>query len=225
MAGGEMNPFVEEVLATRGGSLVLQCYQCGTCSGSCPVIEEMTYGPRRIMHLIQAGDEATVLSSKDMWRCVSCYSCANRCPRGIEITDLMADLRRMAVEKGYADDKEAHFGQAFAETVQMHGRMFEPELLTRYYLRVMDFVSLLGMVPMGLKMLMKGKLPFLPDRIEHPEEIEQIHVTPSTRPQIATGVSLGRRSDVSKIAGGLVGGLLLALLVSVLRGGGKGKVQ
>lgn len=225
MAGGEMNPFLTDVLATRGGELVLQCYQCGTCSGSCPVIDEMTYGPRRIMHLIQAGEEATVLSSKDMWRCVSCYSCANRCPRGIEITDLMADLRRMAIDKGYADDKEAHFGQAFAETVQTHGRMFEPELLTRYYLRVLDLISLIGMVPMGLRMLVKGKLPFLPDRIRHPEEMKEIHVTDSTRPQVATGVMIGNRSKVKDVLGGVVGGLVLALIVSVVRGGGKGKAQ
>ena len=123
--------FLQEVMETEGGRLVLQCYQCGTCSGSCPVIDEMEYGPRRILYLIQQNQEAAVLSSKDMWRCVSCYSCANRCPRGIEITDLMADLRRMSLAKGYAHDKEAEFAQAFAETVQMHGRMFEPEVIGR----------------------------------------------------------------------------------------------
>lgn len=220
-----MNPFLVEVLETQGGSLVLQCYQCGTCSGSCPVIDEMTYGPRRIMHLIQMGEEAAVLSSQDIWRCVSCYSCANRCPRGIEITDLMADLRRMALEKGYAQDKEAEFGQAFAETLQAHGRLFEPELLMRYYLRVLDFVSLLGMVPLGIKMLLKGKLPFWPDRVEHPEEIEQIGVVPSTKLRVATGVSLGRDSDSKKIAGGVVGGLLVALFTGLLVMLGKDRVR
>ena len=182
-----------------------------TWTGSCPVIDEMTYGPRRIMHLIQAGDEATVLSSKDPWRCVSCYSCANRCPRGIEITDLMADLRRLAIEKGYAEDKEAHFGQAFAETVQTHGRLFEPELLARYYLRVLDIVGLLKMVPLGIRMLLKGKLPFLPERVEHPEEIGKMDVVGSTTPQFATGVSARGRSGAKKALGGLVGGLLVAL--------------
>jgi heterodisulfide reductase subunit C len=229
MAGdshGTMSPFLIEILETQGGSQVLQCYQCGTCSGSCPVIDEMEYGPRRIMHLIQAGEEAAVLSSKDMWRCVSCYSCANRCPRGIEITDLMADLRRLALDKGYAQDKEVEFGLAFAETVQTHGRMFEPELLTRYYLRVLDFFSLLGMVPLGIKMLVRGKLPFMPDRVANPGEIKDMGVVDSTRLNVATGVKM-RDPGARKLARGISGGLLIALMVGLLTGIGirKGKAQ
>ncbi|HPD40168.1 MAG TPA: 4Fe-4S dicluster domain-containing protein, partial [Anaerolineae bacterium] len=102
-----LNPFVVELASRRGGNQVLQCYQCGTCSGSCPVIEEMQYGPRRILHMIQSGEEERVLSSRDIWFCVSCYSCTNRCPREIPITELMATLRELAVEKGYARDLEA----------------------------------------------------------------------------------------------------------------------
>ena len=183
-----MHPFTKEVLVTRGGELVLQCYQCGTCSGSCPVIDEMEYGPRRIVLMVQAGMEDEVLSSKDMWRCVSCYSCANRCPRGIEITDLMADLRRLAIDKGYTQDKEAQFGQAFAETVQTHGRLYEPELLARYYARVLDIPNLIGMVPVGIKMLLKGKLPLLPDNVKDPKTLEKVNVTDSTTPKLATGI-------------------------------------
>ena len=138
------------------------------------MINEMQYGPRRIMHLIQSGREADVLSSHDMWYCVSCYSCANRCPRDIKITDLMASLRSMALEKGYADDKEAQFGQSFAESVRTNGRMFEPELMVRYYLRSWDLISLLGMIPLGLKMIIKGKLPFLPDRVKNPRDLHRI---------------------------------------------------
>ena len=211
-----MNPFLVDVLATQGGRLVLQCYQCGTCSGSCPVIEEMEYGPRRILHLIQSGKEVEVLTSKDMWRCVSCYSCANRCPRGIEITDLMADLRRLATERGYAHDKEAEFGQAFAETVQVHGRLFEPELLVRYYARVLDLASLIGMVPLGIKMLLRGKLPFTPERIKDPQEVTAIGVVSSTKPSIAT---VFRRGKASARAKGIpMGGGLLALVASVVAG-------
>jgi heterodisulfide reductase subunit C len=223
MAGADntMNPFLQEVLATDGGELVLQCYQCGTCSGSCPVIEEMTYGPRRILYLIQAGEDAAVLSSPDIWRCVSCYSCANRCPRGIEITDLMADLRCLAVAKDYAQDKEAEFGQAFAETVQTHGRMYEPELMTRYYLRVLDVVSLLGMVPMGLKMILKGKLPFLPERITNPKEIAKLGVTRSTKLRVATGIVLPGNRETRRVIGGAIGGALVALVARLLLGWGR----
>jgi heterodisulfide reductase subunit C len=178
MMATEMHPFLVEVLNTPGGEDVLQCYQCGTCSGSCPVIDEMEHGPRRIMHLIHSGEEELVLSSHDMWFCVSCYSCANRCPRGIEITDVMASLRSLAMQKGYTDDKEAKFGKSFAETVKHHGRMFEPELMIRYYLRSMDIPGLLGMIPLGIQMLLKNKLPFVPARIENPEDLDGVCAAP-----------------------------------------------
>ncbi|HQE93600.1 MAG TPA: 4Fe-4S dicluster domain-containing protein [Anaerolineae bacterium] len=174
----EMHPFLTEVLALRGGKDVLECYQCGTCSASCPALPDMVHGPRRIMYMIQNGMEQEVLSSPDIWRCVSCYSCMNRCPRGIEITVLFAELRRLAIQKGYVQDKEAEFGQAFTVTLAQHGRMFEPELLTRYYLRVWDLIGLLGMVPLGLKMLVKGKLPFKPEHIQAPQALQEAGVVP-----------------------------------------------
>lgn len=182
--------FLQDVLATRGGEQVLQCFQCGTCSGSCPVIEEMDFGPRRILYLIQHDQEEAVLSSADMWRCVSCYSCANRCPRGIEITDLMADLRRMSLKRGYAHDKEAEFGQAFAETIRLHGRMHEPEVIGRYYARVLDVKTLLGLIPLGIRLVFKGKLPLFAEGIEDPQEMGKLGVADSARPRFATFLRL-----------------------------------
>ncbi len=177
----EMHPFLTEVMKLRGGKDVLECYQCGTCSASCPALPDMTHGPRRIMYMIQNGMEQEVLSSPDIWRCVSCYSCMNRCPRGIEITVLFSELRRVAIQKGYVDDKEAEFGQAFTVTLAQHGRQFEPELLARYYLRVWDVLSLLGMVPLGLKMLVKGKLPFAPEHIQEPQALQEAGVIPPAK--------------------------------------------
>jgi heterodisulfide reductase subunit C len=126
----------------------------------------MEYGPRQIMHMIRSGLEEEVLASPDIWYCVSCYSCACRCPRGIEITEVMAALRSLALRKGYSEDNEAKFGVAFTETVAGHGRMFEPEVLARYYARTLDIAGILRMAPLGLKMLYKGRLPFSPERVE-----------------------------------------------------------
>ena len=174
----EMSPFLAEVLALRGGQDVLECYQCGTCSASCPALPDMVHGPRRIMYMIQNGMEEEVLSSPDIWRCVSCYSCMNRCPRGIEITVLFSELRRLAIQKGYVKDKEAQFGQVFTVTLAQHGRMFEPELLTRYYLRTLDVKGMLGMVGPGLKMLLKNKVSFTPKNIAASRELRDAGVVP-----------------------------------------------
>jgi hypothetical protein len=123
----------------------------------------------------------------------------------------MAELRRMAIQKGYTQDKEAQFGQAFAETVQNHGRMFEPELLTRYYLRVLDIASLLKMVPLGMRMLIKRKLPFLPDRIRDPEEMKRFNVSDANGPKVAAGFR-GLRVERKSLIFGLLGAIFAAIL-------------
>ena len=35
------------------GQNVQQCFQCGTCSGSCPMNEDVDFLPRQIMIMIQ----------------------------------------------------------------------------------------------------------------------------------------------------------------------------
>lgn len=174
----ELHPFLTEVMTLRGGKDVLECYQCGTCSASCPALPDMVHGPRRIMYMIQNGMEKDVLSSPDIWRCVSCYSCMNRCPRGIEITVLFSELRRLAIQKGYVEDAEAQFGQAFTVTLAQHGRMFEPELLMRYYLRTWDVRGMLEMIGPGLKMLLKRKVTFTPKNIAASQELRDAGVVP-----------------------------------------------
>lgn len=205
-----LNPFVVELQGRRGGDKVLQCYQCATCSGSCPVIDEMQYGPRRILHMIQSGEEELVLSSRDMWFCVSCYSCASRCPREIPITELMATLREMAVEKGYAEDLEAEFGHSFMETYKHYGRLFEPELMIRYYLRTFDIKGLLGMIPLALPMVLKDKLPFFPERVKEPAQMAALCPEPH---EVLAEVKARRKNPwIPWLAGGLT--LLLGAGVS-----------
>ena len=45
------------------------CYQCGTCTSSCPSGRELYRGPRRLVRLILAGEIEAVLKSDDLWRC------------------------------------------------------------------------------------------------------------------------------------------------------------
>jgi heterodisulfide reductase subunit C len=70
-----------------------KCYQCGTCSGSCPMAEHITVLPRRIMALLQLGNRAALEEANTPWICASCHTCMVRCPRGIDITKLMEAIR------------------------------------------------------------------------------------------------------------------------------------
>jgi len=143
------------------------CYQCGTCTGACPVVAAggMDYTPRAIMRMIQAGMEHETLSSQTIWTCASCYACAARCPRDIEITDMMTKLRNIALKKGYKARRGKVYNEGFMSIVRRHGRMYELELVVRYNL-LTNPLNFLGLLPVGLKMIRKGKLRYLP---EHPQ--------------------------------------------------------
>lgn len=94
----------KEVLAAvkslRGGDRVIACYQCGTCSGSCPTAPAMDLNPRRILHMLRLGLGQRVLESQAIWLCTSCYTCTARCPREIKIGEAMIGLRSIAVDSG-----------------------------------------------------------------------------------------------------------------------------
>jgi len=92
--------FLAEVMALAGGERTVTCYQCGTCSGSCPTVRQMEYTPRQILRLIQLGMEDRLLRSRAIWYCLACYSCTARCPREIKITETLIGLRKLAAARG-----------------------------------------------------------------------------------------------------------------------------
>jgi len=166
--------FKDEVAALVGGLDLTYCFQCGVCSGSCPTLARMEYGPRRIMHMIRLGMADRVLRSRDIWFCVSCYSCSARCPQSIEIADVMAALRSLAMGKGLAKDQEATFSRVFVEVLKRYGRLYEPELLVRYYATEANPTALLKQAGLGMRMFRKGKIALRPERIENAEELGEI---------------------------------------------------
>ena len=88
------------VTGLKGVERLVACYQCGTCSGSCPTAPAMDYNPRRILHMLRLGLGSRVLQSRAIWLCTVCHSCTARCPREVKIGEAMIGLRRLAVEQG-----------------------------------------------------------------------------------------------------------------------------
>ena len=77
------------------------CYQCGMCTGGCPVAHARPdYNPRRILEAIILGQYDEILSSHLIWLCSSCHSCLERCPQKIELSELFTELKNTAAESG-----------------------------------------------------------------------------------------------------------------------------
>ncbi|MFH1422399.1 MAG: 4Fe-4S dicluster domain-containing protein, partial [Planctomycetota bacterium] len=116
--------FKHEIAKLPGGENLKLCFTCGTCTASCPVREvDERYNPRKIIRMMILGMKDKVLKSDFMWLCTACYSCQERCPQDVKITDLMVALKNYAVQHGHVHPGIA----AQAEPIMKDGRIYPIE--------------------------------------------------------------------------------------------------
>ena len=92
------DPFVAKVEELSGQNL-LACYQCGKCSAGCPAVSEMDILPNQIIRFAQLGFKDELLKSKSIWICASCFTCNARCPKGINIAEVIEAIREILLRK------------------------------------------------------------------------------------------------------------------------------
>jgi heterodisulfide reductase subunit C len=166
--------FLEDIYAIPGGEKVKECIQCGTCSASCPTSYAMDYTPREVIAALRAGMLDRVLKSNTIWLCTSCYSCTVRCPSGIKLTDVMYELKRLAIEFGLSpkDATAPVLSKLFANIVDKYGRISETELVSKFYLKTNPF-AMLNMIPRATKLFLRGRLPMIPHKIRGTSELKK----------------------------------------------------
>lgn len=86
---------VEEI----SGQNLLACYQCGKCSAGCPAVTEMDILPNQIIRYAQLGFKDELLRSKAIWICASCFTCNARCPKGINVAEVIEAIRQILLRK------------------------------------------------------------------------------------------------------------------------------
>lgn len=90
----------EQVLRMSGVN-PRKCMRCGKCSGTCPSYDEMEYHPHQFVYMVETGDVETLMKSPSVCKCLSCFACVERCPRGVEPAKLIEAIRLLAIrEKG-----------------------------------------------------------------------------------------------------------------------------
>lgn len=90
--------FVLKVQELSGQNL-LACYQCGKCSAGCPAVSQMDILPNQIIRYAQLGFKDDLLKSRAIWVCASCMTCNARCPKGINIAEVIEALRQILLRK------------------------------------------------------------------------------------------------------------------------------
>jgi heterodisulfide reductase subunit C len=164
---------VKEVDRLSGQQVGL-CYHCHKCTAGCPVVDAMQYGPDLLLRMVSLGQDEPVFKSRDIWLCVGCYTCATRCPNGIDIAATMDSLRQVALARGYpAGERDALlFHRLFMGVVQRFGRSHEAFMLGLF--KMLSKVPLMNDVPAGIGLFIRGKVPLLPARLTAPVQVQQI---------------------------------------------------
>lgn len=94
----KFNKEQEQVLRASGVN-VRKCMRCGKCSGTCPSYDEMEYHPHEFVYMVEKGELSKLMSSEAIFKCLTCFACVERCPRGVEPAKLIEAVRLEVVRK------------------------------------------------------------------------------------------------------------------------------
>ena len=91
--------FLREELIRNSGVNPKKCMKCGKCSATCPAYDEMEYHPHQFVSMVESGDIEPLLNSESLYKCLSCFACIERCPRGVEPAKLVEAVRLSVIRK------------------------------------------------------------------------------------------------------------------------------
>jgi heterodisulfide reductase subunit C len=110
------NEFVKQVEQLSAQDM-LACYECEECVAGCPAGFTTEYLPSELIQLIIMGAVDKALDNSTIWFCTTCPVCVARCPKGVDLSRIMAALRRLAL-----DDKDDYIDY----------NLFSPEELAEF---------------------------------------------------------------------------------------------
>ncbi|MER8013149.1 succinate dehydrogenase iron-sulfur subunit [Streptomyces griseoluteus] len=90
-----------------------KCILCAACTSSCPVFwnDGQYFGPAAIVNahrfIFDSRDDAgeqrlEILNDRDgVWRCRTTFNCTDACPRGIEVTKAIQEVKRALITRRF----------------------------------------------------------------------------------------------------------------------------
>jgi heterodisulfide reductase subunit C len=93
------NELLRENIIRTSGADVKKCMKCGKCSGTCPSYDEMEYHPHQFVYMVETGDIEPLLNSESLYKCLTCFACVDRCPRGVQPAKVVEAVRLAAIRQ------------------------------------------------------------------------------------------------------------------------------
>jgi heterodisulfide reductase subunit C/nitrate reductase gamma subunit len=99
------NMFIKNLARSNQGNTFSYCFTCTTCTSACPVVrnyenprEALGLVPHQIIHAAIVGVGDLIYSSNMLWDCLGCYQCQEQCPQGVRVTDVLYELKNVAMK-------------------------------------------------------------------------------------------------------------------------------
>jgi succinate dehydrogenase / fumarate reductase iron-sulfur subunit len=145
------------------------CILCGACVSACNSLDVSPgfLGPAALAKAYrfvadpregERRERLARLTREDgIWDCVRCNFCVEVCPKDVQPMEAIIRLRREAIRAGLTDHPGATHVTAFMDIVRREGRLNEARMPLAMVWP--NLFRLLKILPLGLKMFVKGKVP------------------------------------------------------------------
>ena len=166
---------------------VMSCMWCGLCDEGCTVIpvDKVFKGPAALTKAYRfvadprdgaERERLKLLDEKNgLWDCVHCFEANEHCPKGIEPTDRIIDMRDRSTKYGVTNSAVARHNQSFANSVKASGWLDEGRLAVESE-GWFNIPGLLRLAPVAIRAILRRKapLPFLHHKRPGAEHIRRI---------------------------------------------------
>jgi succinate dehydrogenase / fumarate reductase iron-sulfur subunit len=147
------------------------CIMCGACVAACTVhavskkfagpaalakVDRFLADPRESLFAKRARLSA-LQDDHGIWDCTRCNFCVEVCPKDVKPMEAIVRLRRASIEQGLTQTEGARHIIGFSQLIEREGRL--NEALMPLKVVGSEPRRLLHVLPLGVRMLLKGKVP------------------------------------------------------------------